>query len=76
MKTGQARRLVDSLIVDIDGVIAHQGRPPEERHSAAASAAILTARLLGGMCINLARLTHAVERLADAAEDMTPENEE
>lgn len=68
MKAKRASDLVRSLIVDIDGVIAHQDRPIEERHSAAASAAILFTRLLGGACINLARMAAAAERIADNLE--------
>lgn len=68
MKAARASELVKSLIVDIDGVIAHQDRPVEERHSAAASAAILLTRLLGGACINLARMAAAAERIAGVLE--------
>ena len=76
MKTKESRRLAESLIVDIDGVIAHQARPLEDRHSAAASAAILTARLLGGVCVNLSRIATALERIADAADDLIPEDQD
>lgn len=75
MKAARASDLVKSLIVDIDGVIAHQDRPIEERHSAAASAAILATRLLGGACINLARIAAAAERIANTLEDQADVNE-
>ncbi len=69
MKASRVSDLVKSLLVDVDGVIAHQARPIEERHSAAASAAMLSTRLLGGACINLARIAAAAERIANAMED-------
>lgn len=68
MKAKRASDLVKSLIVDIDGVVAHHDRPIEDRHSAAASALILATRLLGGACINLARMAAAAERIADNLE--------
>lgn len=65
MKTKDARELVKGLIVDLDGAIAGDPRDLEARHSAAASAAILGARLLGGMAVNLARIAAALEDIAD-----------
>lgn len=72
MKTKEARGLTKSLIVDIDGALAGETRPVEDRHSAAASALILSARLLGGMAVNVARIAYALERIADNTE---PEEE-
>lgn len=65
MKTKEARGLAKSIIVDIDGALAGDARPPEDRHSAAASALILGARLLGGVAVNMARIAYALERIAD-----------
>ncbi len=73
MKTKEARALTSSIIVDIDGALAGETRPPEDRHSAAASALILGARLLGGIAVNVARIAYALERIADNTE---PEDEE
>lgn len=76
MKSKEARRLAESLIVDLDGVIAGQTRPIEERHNAAASAAILATRLIGGMAINLARIAYALERIADNTEPEDPSDDD
>lgn len=65
MDRKRAKQLGKSLIVDLDGVMAAVTRPPEERHSAAASAAITVARLFGGLCINFARIADALDDLAD-----------
>lgn len=73
MKTREARALAQSIIVDIDGAICNTPRDPEDRHSAAASAAILAARLMGGMAINLARIANALEIIAD---NTTPEDQD
>jgi hypothetical protein len=61
MKTKQARALAESLLVDVDGMIAGHPGDPDARHSVAASAAILTTRLLGGIAVNLARIAYALE---------------
>lgn len=74
MKTKEARGLAKSIIVDIDGAIAGDPSKPEDRHSAAASAAILAARLLGGVCVNLARIAQALEDIADTMEDQNEQN--
>lgn len=68
MKTKEARSLVRGLIVDLDGAICNTPRDPDDRHSAAASAAILATRLLGGVAINVARIAFALERIADNTE--------
>lgn len=65
MKTKEARALTRSIIVDLDGAIAGDPKDPMARHSAAASAAILAARLLGGVCVNIARIAAALEEIAD-----------
>lgn len=65
MKTKEARALAKGLVVDLDGAMAGQTRPDEDRHSAAMSAVILGARLVGGMAINLARIAYALECIAD-----------
>jgi len=65
MKSRRANDLAKSLIIDIDGALAGVSRPLEDRHSAAASALILGARLLGGACVNLARIAGALEEIAD-----------
>lgn len=70
MDRKRAKALAKSLIVDIDGVLAGEHRPIEDRHSAAASAAILTARLLGGVCVNIARIAAALEDIADSTEEL------
>lgn len=68
MDRRRTKALAKSLIVDIDGVLAGVHRPVEDRHSAAASALILTARLIGGACVNLARIADALEDIADNTE--------
>lgn len=73
MKTKDARALARSLLVDIDGVIAGDPRDEAARHSAAASAAVLSARLIAGMAVNLARIAYACERIAD---NMEPEEDD
>lgn len=72
MKTKEARGLAKSLIVDLDGVIAGDPKDEMARHSAAASAAILATRLIGGIAVNIARIAGALEEIADA---MEPEDE-
>jgi hypothetical protein len=77
MKTKEARGLAKELLVDVDGAIAGNPREPEARHSAAASAAVLAVRLLGGIAINLARIAYALEGLEyntrkDEENDDTP----
>jgi hypothetical protein len=69
MRAKRASDLAKGLIVDVDGAIAGDPRDPAARHSAAASAAILATRLFGGLCINLARIAAAAERIADTMED-------
>jgi hypothetical protein len=73
MKSKDVRALVREIIVDLDNTLAGDKRPEEDRHSAAASALILTARLLGGVAVNQARIAFALERIADNTE---PEDEE
>jgi len=73
LKTKQARGLAESLLVDLDGVIAGDPKDEMARHSAAASAAILATRLLGGIAVNIARIAAALEDIADA---VVPEDEE
>lgn len=75
MKTKEARALAKSIIVDLDGAIAGDPRDEMARHSAAASAAILGARLLGGIAVNMARIAYALERIADNTEPEDPEDE-
>ena len=65
MKTKEARLLAKGIIVDLDGALAGDTRGIEDRHTAAASAMILGARLLGGLCVNIARIANAVEVIAD-----------
>lgn len=65
MKRRRASDLAKSLIVDIDEAICGVSRPVEDRHSAAASAAILAARLAGGLCVNIARIADALDDIAD-----------
>lgn len=69
MRVKRAADLVKGIIVDLDGALAGETRRIEDRHSAAASAAILTARLLGGACINIARIAAAIERIADTMDE-------
>ncbi len=73
MKTKEARALAKSIIVDLDGAIAGDPRDEMARHSAAASAAILGARLLGGIAVNMARIAHALECIADNTEPEDPD---
>lgn len=65
MKAKRATELVKAILPDIDGVLAGETRPLEDRHSAAASAAMLATRLLGGVCINIARIADALDHIAD-----------
>lgn len=65
VKTRRASDLAKSLIVDIDEAVCRVSRPVEDRHSAAASAVILAARLAGGLCVNVARIADALDDLAD-----------
>lgn len=69
MSPNRTADLVRGILTDVDGAIAGITRPIEDRHSAAVSAGMLTIRLLGGACINLARLVNAAERIATAMED-------
>lgn len=62
MKVKTARDVAKSLLVDVDAIICGEHRPVEERHSAQASAAILAVRLLGGICINIARIADALDK--------------
>lgn len=68
MDRRRTKALAKSLIVDIDEAICGVHRPVEDRHSAAASALILAARLIGGACVNLARIADALEDIADNTE--------
>lgn len=72
MKTKEARGLVKSIIVDLDGAIAGNPKDEMDRHSAAASAATLAARLLSGIAVNIARIAAALEDIADT---LDPEDE-
>ena len=76
MKTKEARGLAKSIISDIDGALAGDPRHPEDRHSAAVSGAILAARLLGGLCVNVARIAQALEDIADTMEDQDDTEDE
>jgi hypothetical protein len=76
MKTKEARGLAKEIIVDLDNAIAGDPREPEARHSAAASAAILAARLLGGMAVNLARIAYALEGIEANTRPEDDEDEE
>lgn len=69
MRTKTARSLAKGLIVDIDGALAGDPRQPEDRHSAAVSAAIIGSRLIAGMAVNLARIADTLEDIADLMED-------
>lgn len=73
MKTKEARGLAKSIIVDLDNAIAGDPKDEFARHSAAASAAILGARLLGGIAVNMARIAYALERIADNTEPEDPD---
>jgi hypothetical protein len=55
--------------VDVDAIICGEQRPIEDRHSAAASAAILTVRLFAGVCINIARIANSLEKIRKGTED-------
>ena len=68
MKTKDARALAEGITRDLDNAMAGKTRPEEERHTAAMSAVIVGARLLGGVAINVARIAHALERIADNTE--------
>ena len=61
MKVKTAHDVSKSLLIDVDNVICGVTRPVEERHSAAASAAMLGVRLLCGVCINMARIADALD---------------
>lgn len=65
MKVKTARDVAKSLLVDVDAIICGEKRPIEERHTAEASAAILAVRLLGGLCINIARIADALDKRDD-----------
>lgn len=65
MKQRQARDLAKSIIVDVDAALCRVERPPEDRHSATASAMILGVRLLAGACVNLARIADSLDDIAD-----------
>lgn len=73
MKARRAKDVAAGLIVDLDNTLAGETRPEEDRHSAAASALILAARLFGGLCVNIARIADALEDIADS---VAPEEEE
>lgn len=62
MKMKTARDVAKSLLIDVDAIICGEQRPVEERHSAAASAAVLAVRLFGGICINIARIADALDK--------------
>jgi hypothetical protein len=62
MKVKTAHGVAKSLLIDVDNVICGVTRPPEERHSAMASAAVLTVRLFCGVCINMARIADALDK--------------
>lgn len=76
MRRKRANDLGKSLIVDLDAVFAAVTRPEEERHTAAASAAITAARLLGGLCVNIARIADSLDDIADRYCERPDEPEE
>lgn len=70
MSPARASDLVKGIIVDLDAALASNGKEMlDERHSALASAGMLTMRLVGGMAINLARIATAMERIEKKMED-------
>jgi hypothetical protein len=70
MKPARAADLVKGIIVDLDAALASNGREAlDERHSALASAMMLTVRLLGGTAINISRIAVALERIERKMED-------
>ena len=73
MKTKEARGLAASILIDVDAIITGTPRDEMERHTAAASAAVLATRLIGGLAINVARIAAALEEIAD---NTAPEEEE
>lgn len=62
MKVKTAHGVAKSLLVDVDNIICGVTRPVEERHSAVASAAVLTVRLFAGVCINIARIADSLDK--------------
>lgn len=72
MRTKEAKGLAASILIDVDAIITGTPRDEMERHTAAASAAVLATRLLGGMAVNFARIATALEDIADM---MAPEEE-
>lgn len=69
MKVKIARDLAKGLVVDLDGAVA--GLETEDRHTSAASAMIVGARLFAGLCVNFARIADALEDIADQMEDQS-----
>lgn len=61
MKTKEARGLAKSIIVDIDGALAGQPRPEEDRHSAAVSALQLDHE--GKKSVEIALARTSIDRL-------------
>lgn len=72
MRTKEAKGVAASILIDVDAIITGTPRDEMERHTAAASAAVLATRLLGGMAVNIARIATALEDIADM---MAPEEE-
>lgn len=68
MRVRTAHGVAKSLLVDVDAVISGVTRPIEERHTAAASAAILVTRLFCGVCINIARIADALDKSEEGDE--------
>lgn len=62
MEVKTAHEVAKSLLIDVDGVLAGETRPIEDRHSAASSAAMLTVRLFTGVCINMARIADSLDK--------------
>lgn len=69
MSPKRASDLTKGIIIDVDNALAGVARPVEDRHSAGVSALILGVRLIGGACVNLARIASAAERIASIKED-------
>lgn len=64
MKADRAADLVKGILVDVDAALAGEQRDIADRHSAIASAGMLSIRLIGGACINLARIANALNKIA------------
>lgn len=63
MSPKRATGLVKEIIVDLDKALASNGKEAlDERHSALASAMMLSLRLFGGTAVNIARIATALEK--------------